>query len=849
MGAKSLLMSTSCVGFAALGESGFLKPWVGMDAINSLGTSRDNDDASGSAAIDIRPPGEVSLNADQGWRHYLPRRQLLLHSLLLCLLALSLLFDVPIASAFNRWYNGPKPIPGELHQLIISLAQYAQPIGFITAAVLMWIFDARRRGRLVVLAAVLLVSGIGSTVIKSMTGRERPCDSQCEVIFHGPVHHWSDSKVASFPSGHTATAFAMSYVLASFYPPARRLIWLLAFGVALNRLVTVRHFPSDVVAGAWFGYFTAVWTMQSAWVWRLATKWNNVLTKGFSLPRLPTSNPWPAWRRVLSSQWILVAACLAMYWTGNGEYSLWDRDEPRFATATREMIAQGEWLVPTFNGELRPDKPILIYWLQSLAYLVFGDNPFAARFWSGVGGTIACIATWRLGESMFDRRVGLVSAWVLALSPMVIIESKLGTVDALLLALITLSIYCLWMLYHQGPSTRHALGLWACLGLGILTKGPIAIGIPAALAVVFCFSQRDWRWLGRLKWMWGVPLFLAIVAPWCIAVQIATNGEFLARALGHHVVNRAMRPLESHSGFPGYYVVSLFALMVPWSFLLPWVLWSHRHRFLTHPAITFLASWSIVTLIIFELVRTKLVHYFLPAYPALAILFAAALVGRFAHEKLGIRTISRVRVGWAMMSMGTFLIVATTSIALAVLPQKIGVPLGITAGIGGLGLILAGRLLRDGRYRLAFITQTAVGTLTVILAGAQVLPPLHSSQIIIEVANRLREKSEAGQSVALWQYRNPSLVYNVGRPLAILDELRAFPPFEDARRFAQEHGPFYCPMTKEEMSFLAVDPALTFKVVETFEAWDLRIFGDRDVNIIEIRPASVASTPAKTQEK
>ena len=233
--------------------------------------------------------------------------------------------------------------------------------------------------------------------------------------------------------------------------------------------------------------------------------------------------------------------------------------------------------------------------------------------------------------------------------------------------------------------------------------------------------------------------------------------------------------------------------MMPWSFLLPWALWRHRGRYRTHAAITFLASWAIGTLIIFELVSTKLVHYFLPAYPSLAVLFAAALVGRFADQGLGIRQISRVWIGWAMMSMGVFVIVATTIFALSMLPQELGVPTGITAAVAGLGLILSGRILRDGRYRLAFVTQTAIGTLSIILAGAKILPAVYSSQVVVEVAQRLRERGEAGQPVALWGYRHPSLVYNVGHPLAILDETRPFPPFLDARRFAQENGAFSVP--------------------------------------------------------
>mgnify|MGYP002626658642 CR=1 FL=1 len=143
----------------------------------------------------------------------------------------------------------------------------------------------------------------------------------------------------------------------------------------------------------------------------------------------------PAWtlRRHLASPVLIVLASLTINLIGNDRIPLWDRDEPRFATATREMSERGDWIVPTFNGELRPDKPILIYWLMGAAYELFGEGTFAARFFSGIAGAAACLVTFYLGSAMFCRTTGLLAAWMLALSPMLIVESKLATVDAVVL--------------------------------------------------------------------------------------------------------------------------------------------------------------------------------------------------------------------------------------------------------------------------------------------------------------------------------------------------------------------------------------------------------------------------------
>lgn len=785
-----------------------------------------------------------------------PRRRIgagriLLHAVALCLFGAAWLFDAPTAAAMNRWYNGGA-LNGELHQLIISMAQYGQPLGILVAFALIWTFDPKRRGRIVLLAAALAAAGLGADLLKSLAGRVRPIDAEFQTIFHGPVRNLADTRTHSFPSGHTATAFALSCVLATMYPGIRPLVWFLALGVAANRLLTVRHFPTDVIGGAWFGYFAAVWTSASprlaALVDRCSERWASVRLRPVAWQPREMHRLWT--RRLAASPWLLTAACLTMYWAGNGDYGLWDRDEPRFATATREMIARGDWIVPTFNAELRPDKPIFIYWLQAIAYRAFHDGPFAARFWSGVGGAAACLATWRLGTAMFGPRVGIVSAWILALSPMLVVEAKLATVDAVLLALLATCHWAMWRVYCGEASAQVRLLFWSALGLAVLTKGPVALVVLAGTAVAFSAVRREFQWLCGLGWKWGPPLSLAIVLPWTIAVEVATGGEFLQRAIGRHVLTRAVQPMENHSGFPGYYVASLFALMAPWAFLLPWAVWTHRRRWRVDPRLAYLFAWAGASLLLFEAVRTKLVHYYLPAYPALAMILASALVGRFHDASLGLRVAPRRLVGWSVIAGGGLLVVATAAAAATLLPLDIGVPAVLAAALAGVGGLLVGRCALHGRWRLAFQIQAAVGVVLVLAVAIQLLPRIHRQQAIVDVANELRSIRKEGEAVALWLYRDPSLVYSLREVVPIVDVQSHEAPFPDSLSLARRVGRFVVPLTEEQLSRMQSDPSLSVAVRESVRRWDVAGFRVRTVHLAEVRARdAVASQPVEVDAR
>jgi 4-amino-4-deoxy-L-arabinose transferase-like glycosyltransferase/membrane-associated phospholipid phosphatase len=741
---------------------------------------------------------------------------------------------------FDRWYNGPKPPNGELHQLILSSAMFGQGLGMVLSVMLIWLLD-RRRYRAATIALVLAASGLASSTGKMVVGRERPLESRGASVFHGPWKGPYSSRQQSMPSGHTTTAAALAVVLTRFYPALRGLMIALVLGVGLNRVVTVAHYPSDIVVGAWLGTCVSMWLLGRVWLRAASmTLASRAAAVGVRLADLAASGQVRlrrGARRALASPWLPTVAGLALFWAGNGSTPLWDRDEPRFATAAREMLERNDWIVPTFNGDLRPDKPIFVYWLMMISYSVFGVGPFAARFFSGLFGASAVLSTYLLGRSMFDRRVGLTAAWVLALSPMVIVEAKLCTADGVLFGFLTFGFFCLWRMASGVGGTWTSIGLWTALAFACLTKGPVAVGVLGVTAFFFSILARDFVWLKTLGYRRGVAILFVVLAPWCYMVQDSTNGEFLAVSLGRHVVERSTSALENHRGFPGYYIVSIFLLMSPWGWALPWAVHRHGRRLFEDRRLAFLTAWLVGPLLMFEAVRTKLVHYYLPSYPAAALLLASAWVGRFAGSPLGVSTI-RPWLGWTTAFAG--LIVAGTVVATGCVffPQELATPGALSVGLFGAAVVGSGVLLTWRMPRPAFRTMAFGAWASLTIAVTEFLPALGSSRPIYEVAHRLKERR--AEPIAFWNYRDPSMIFNLGGGVyPIVDPLRGQAPLTDSRHLAA-WTPFLCPMTPELYADMSGDRALRLEIVETVSKWDGGNLRPRTVHIVRVAPAEAA---------
>ena len=254
---------------------------------------------------------------------------------------------------------------------------------------------------------------------------------------------------------------------------------------------------------------------------------------------------------------------------------------------------------------------------------------------------------------------------MLATAPIMVTESKLATTDATLTLWLVGGQCCLWELSRR-PSAGFAAGFWGLMALAILTKGPVG---PALIAVAGLVS---WWWGGptacwrRLRWRWGPLLFLLLTAPWFVAVGLISHGEFFRFALGNQVINRVASGMEEHGGFPGYYILTSLGMFHPWSAFVPAALLAAWTRRGTQPAFGFLLGWVVGPLILLECVRTKLVHYYLPAYPACALL-AAWLVLEVVKDEVNLRRYPLGRLAFGLLGgVGIGASVALIALAMVV---------------------------------------------------------------------------------------------------------------------------------------------------------------------------------------
>jgi 4-amino-4-deoxy-L-arabinose transferase-like glycosyltransferase len=337
----------------------------------------------------------------------------------------------------------------------------------------------------------------------------------------------------------------------------------------------------------------------------------------------------------LANHLVLFAALLVLYGLGNSTLPLIDRDEPRFAEASREMLQSGDWIIPRVNGENRFDKPPLIYWCQAGAMRLFGQNDFAARFPSTVfaAGTAFLIAAW--GRRCGDARTGWTAALVFGTCLQVFIHARAAVADMPMVFFFTAACWAGSERLERPGSLRLWMAFYLALALGFLAKGPIAL-LPLITPWLYARQQkRDGQPALWVSGGAGLLFMLAIVGIWGVPALLLTHGEFLRIGIGKHVVQRSIEPMESHGapGMAGYllflpfYLVTIFVSLAPWSICLPGVL---RKAIDTRAAIDrYLLLMAGLVFLVFTLIQTKLPHYVLPAFPLLALLFGRHLPPEF----------------------------------------------------------------------------------------------------------------------------------------------------------------------------------------------------------------------------
>jgi 4-amino-4-deoxy-L-arabinose transferase-like glycosyltransferase len=320
----------------------------------------------------------------------------------------------------------------------------------------------------------------------------------------------------------------------------------------------------------------------------------------------------------------LLLLCGALFFPGLGARDFWAPVEPRYAEIARVMFAKGEWIVPTVNGDLYTDKPILYFWLvQITANLAGGVNEWTVRLPVALGGVGFVLATYYLGRDFFSPRIGLLGAAILATSARVIWEARWAHIDVIFCFFFLLSVYYGARALLQKGHPKEILLAYFFMGLATLAKGLIGVVLPGLLLVGFMIARRDWRMLVAAKLHIGIPIFLLVVAPWLYLVDSVTDGKWLSDFIYIHHVQRYTAG-AGHRQPIYYYLTTLPADLAPWTiFAIPALLTYRAYRrLLVEPEKLFLVIWFLVVFLFFSASNTKRDLYLMPLLPAVALFIA-----------------------------------------------------------------------------------------------------------------------------------------------------------------------------------------------------------------------------------
>ena len=469
---------------------------------------------------------------------------------------------------------------------------------------------------------------------------------------------------------------------------------------------------------------------------------------------------------------VLLLVCFALFLPGFFALPVTDRDEARFAQASRQMLESGDYVNISFQNRARHKKPVGVYWLQAASTAVFGSAE-RAEIWtyrlpSLLSAVIAVLGTAWLGARFFGPRAGLFGGLMLAGTLLLGSEARLAKTDATLLASILVAQAALGAIYlarRRGESAGWlaALVFWAALGVSVLIKGPIIFLVSGGTILFLLAIERKGAWLKDLRPVTGFLLAALMVLPWFIAIGVQTDWAFFKSSLGHDLFAKLASGQESHGAPPGYYFIAFWPGFWPFSMLavlmVPWA-WARRKE----PAVRFCIAWILPTWVVLEIVVTKLPHYIMPVFPAIAVLTAAAWQDAFQGGGPRLRKISAFVAVTGFIICGAIFagLFAVGTGFLEKAPNIAGVALGIvTVALLVYGLVWRFRGLD---HAVAPLSGLLIGSWLFTGALFQfVLPSLHPIWLSERVADLYQQHRACPESRLLASgYTEPSLVFRVG---------------------------------------------------------------------------------------
>jgi 4-amino-4-deoxy-L-arabinose transferase-like glycosyltransferase len=453
-----------------------------------------------------------------------------------------------------------------------------------------------------------------------------------------------------------------------------------------------------------------------------------------------------------------------------------DRDEARFAQATKQMVESGDFIDIRFQDDVRYKKPVGIYWMQAAAVeaaSALGLPRAQVRIWlyrvpSLIGALGAVLLTYWTALTFASRRGAVLAGMIVASSVLLGVEARLAKTDAMLLFATVAAMGALgraYLSWQRGedpvhPSWTWPAIFWTALAGGILLKGPLILMFVGLTIGTLAILDRSAIWLWRLRPIWGLTWLFVLVLPWFAAIFWRAGEAFFANSIGGDMLSK-LSAQETHGAPPGLYLLLAWVTFwpgAPMALMAVPAVWRARRE----PGAQFLLAWLVPSWIVFELVLTKLPHYVLPLYPAIAILTVGALERRVLSRSW----LKSGTAWWFVIPALASVMAVVGAVGLTRQPVFLAWPFVAAALIFGL---FAWWLYDDARAERSLLNAFVAAAFLAFAIYGVVLPAVTPLFPSAEIARALRNVACAGPKAAAAGFHEPSLIFMTGTSTLLTD--------------------------------------------------------------------------------
>jgi 4-amino-4-deoxy-L-arabinose transferase-like glycosyltransferase len=457
--------------------------------------------------------------------------------------------------------------------------------------------------------------------------------------------------------------------------------------------------------------------------------------------------------------WLLFLGAIVLLFSSLGKMPLWIYDEARNAECAREMWERKDWIVPTFNGELRTLKPPLHYYFMFGGFELFGITEWGARFFSAVFGVLTIGLTYYFTARYSSKLHAFITCYVLLASTHYLFQMRMSVPDPYLIFLNAASLFTGYA-YFTERKFKWLLLCAVTLGLGTLAKGPVSIALPGLSLLVWLIWQKQWKQLFHWHIIVAAVITLAIAVPWYVAVHNATDGAWTRGFFLEHNIGRFSEPMEGHGGL--FIIVPVFVLvgLLPASVFIGESMRDFRQRF-RDSFLRLAFCVMLVYIVFYSISGTKLPNYPTPCYP-----FVALLLGYFIS--MGVSKSAQVRTY-------PFIILLIINLALPV-----GLYFGIKNEVAlqgyeanallmlilSLAAIISFWLFKKRGFRTAMISLLLIYTAFNLVFFNYLYPKLYSNNPLSKTINDVRKY----ENVVAYKTFQPAFTYYVPKRIPIFDQ-------------------------------------------------------------------------------